>query len=102
MMSISSSFSFTPDTDARLLAAVVAMLVAVVAVFDALAAWVPRAPIIPWYTASGPVAEPASAAMAWALVASSVGVPMTFELPGPGAAAVAMSEGSALYAEETA
>src|ERR1700677_3964103 len=40
--------------------------------------------------------------MAWALVPSSVPVPITFEFVGPGAAAVAMSPGAAKRAGDTA
>ena len=45
--------------------------------------------------------DPGSA-IAWAFEPSSVGVPTTFEFPGPGADAVAMSEGVARRAGETA
>ena len=92
-MSTSSSFWFTPEIVARLFDAVVARFVAEVAVVEAFEASVPRFPMKAGWPASGPVLEPARAAMACALELSLVAVPITLLLPGPGAAAVATRDG---------
>ncbi len=93
-MSTSCWFWFTPEIEARLLEAVVARFDAAVEVPDCVGRLCAEGADERLVERSGPVAEPATAAIACALVLSSVAVPMTLELLGPGAAAVAMSEGS--------